>query len=76
MAKRNGPMKRKVVSLMCANIKKQRVDIDKMVEFDREKAIRYLHNEYLYAQRQINREEAESQSLLLEYSPSPENTST
>lgn len=47
MAKRNGPMDKEVVSLMCENIKSQIVDIDETVKKSPEKAIRFIHNQYI-----------------------------
>ncbi len=53
MKKRNGPMRKTVVSLMCNNIKDQAADID---HWDDEKAIKFIHSQYLKAQRQLNQQ--------------------
>ncbi len=51
MAKRNGPMDKTVVSLMCENIKKLPVDIDQMLKSNPDKLVRFIHGQYRIAQK-------------------------
>ncbi len=65
MSKQNGPMDKTVVSLMCENIKKLPVDINEMVRTDPERAVRFIHGQYLDAKSELSlklSQELESQS--------------
>lgn len=46
-------MDKTIVSLMCENIEKQFVDVNKMVLDNTEKAIQFIHGEYLKAEDQL-----------------------
>ena len=46
-------MEKKIVSLMCENIRKQSVDVDEMAKEDPKKAIAYIHEQYLIAKNQF-----------------------
>lgn len=46
-------MEKKIVSLMCENIKKQLVDVDEMAKKDPKEAIAYIHEQYLVAKNQF-----------------------
>lgn len=52
-------MDKTTVSLMCKQIRDSGVDVNKMVFEDSEKAIEYLHGQYLMAQYQ-KRSQSES----------------
>ena len=47
-------MDKTVVSLMCENIKKLSVDIDEMVRNDANQAVDFIHDQYYYAQCELN----------------------
>ena len=55
MKKSNGLMDKTIVSLMCKNIEKQCVDINKMVYENSEAAINYIHEQYLKAQKEMKK---------------------
>ena len=55
-------MEKMAVSLMCENIEKQQVDVDEMAKRNPEKTIRFIHRQYLEAQRQLNVQMAQSRS--------------
>jgi len=44
------PMKKKIISLMCQNIKQSGIDIDQFAINNPDQAIRYLHNQYAIAE--------------------------
>lgn len=46
-------MKKETVSLMCENLKDSRDRINEMVDKDPEEAIRFLHGQYLEAQKYL-----------------------
>ena len=48
-------MDKTIVSLMCKNIEKQCVDINKMVYENSEAAINYIHEQYLKAQKEMKK---------------------
>lgn len=56
MKERNGPMDRKIVYLMCENIKHQSVDVNDMIRESPEDAISFIHTQYLDALDQLARE--------------------
>jgi hypothetical protein len=41
------------VSLMCENLKKQRVDVNKMALIDPDHAIRFIHSQYRMAKKSL-----------------------
>jgi len=55
-------MDKMVISLMCKNIKEKQVNVNELAKESREKAIMFMHDQYLYAQRQLNDLGVESQS--------------
>ena len=62
MEKRNGPMKKTIVSLMFDNICRQSIDLDEMIKNNQENAIEFIHNQYLEASHQLNDLKYKSQS--------------
>lgn len=55
-------MKKKVVSLMCENLKGQSDSLDQMAIRNQEKAIRFIHGQYEEAEREYNLSQAQIQS--------------
>lgn len=54
MKKRKGPMIKKVVSLMCNNIKNLKIDVDEIAYKEPEKCIRFIHDQYEEAEASLN----------------------
>jgi hypothetical protein len=61
MEKRNRPMKKNVVSLMCDNIKNLKIDVDEMAYRAPDQLVRFIHGQYEMAQDQL-KDKGESQS--------------
>lgn len=55
-------MDKKVVSLMCKNLKELSVDVDDMVKNDCEGAIRFIHDQYVSTKEYLDLSKAQSKS--------------
>lgn len=55
-------MRKKIVYLMCKNIAQQSVNLDEMINEDPDKAIHFIHSQYIFAHKEYNRELAQIQS--------------
>lgn len=47
-------MDKTVVSLMCENIRKLRVDVNEMTRINPDMTIRFIHGQYLEARRELS----------------------
>jgi len=55
MKKRNGPMRKEIISLMCKNLDDELVNVDEMVKKDSKKAISFIHGQYAIAEKMYHK---------------------